>query len=78
MPIRLGDFVRFRSGKAPDALKGRERDLGTVVSLVPRGGPEPWPIVQFKGYQTSELQPGLVDVIGEAAWPTRNDPKGEI
>ena len=66
--IQLGDYGRFRPGKAPEALKGRERDLGTVVALVSQTGPEPWPVVQFEGYRTAALSPGLLEVVGEA-WP---------
>ena len=66
MRVQLGDVVRFRVGRAPDAMKGRERDLGTVVVLISYGGPEPWPEVQFDGYRTAALAPGLLEVVGEA------------
>ena len=66
--IQLGDYVRFREGHAPDAMKGRERDLGTVIALVPHHKDEHWPVVQFDGYRTAALAPGMLEVVGEA-WP---------
>ena len=65
MPVQLGDHVRFRAGMTPEANKARERDVGGVVALLSETGPEPWPVVQFDGYGSVALQPGLVEVVGE-------------
>ena len=66
MPVQFGDHVRFRASQAPEAMKGREDDVGVVVALLTETGPEPWPVVQFDGYRSAALQPGMVEVIGEA------------
>ena len=69
--IQLGDYVRFRAGMAPKALEGRERDLGTVIALVPHRKDEQWPVVQFDGYRTAGLSPNMLEVVGEA-WPAQD------
>ena len=72
--VQLGDSVRFCVGMAPEALKGREAALGVVTALVPFGSPELWPVVQFDGFKTSVLQPGLLEVVGDTS-PARDDPE---
>ena len=69
--VQLGDYVRFRDGHAPEALKGRERDLGIVIALVPHDGADEWPVVQFDGHRTAALSPALLEVVGEA-WPAQD------
>ena len=60
---RIGDRVRFRTGMAPAALRGREDAIGMVIVLVARSGSEQWPIAHFGDYITTVLPPGLLDVV---------------
>ena len=60
---QIGDRVRFRAGRAPAALRGREDAIGMVIVLVARAGSEHWPIVHFGDYITTVLPPGLLDVV---------------
>lgn len=69
--IQLGDYVRFREGHVPEALQGRERDLGIVIALVPHRKDEQWPVVQFDGYRTAAVAPGVLDVVG-GDWPAQD------
>ena len=75
--IQLGDSVRFRVGMAPEALKGREAALGVVTALVPFGGPELWPVVQFDSFKTSVLQPGQLEIVGDTS-PASDNPEMTI
>ena len=63
--IQLGDHVRFRAGMTPEALKGRERDVGIVIAFERQVGPGIWPVVQFETYRTTAIAPGLLEVVGE-------------
>ena len=62
-PPQIGDRVRFRAGRAPAALRGREDAIGMVIVMVKRAGSEEWPIVHFGDYITTVLPPGLLDVV---------------
>ena len=73
MAVQLGDHVRFRAGMSPEALKGRDRDIGIVVGFDRHLGPEPAPLVQFETYRAAIL-PGLLEVVGEPI-PARDDPE---
>ena len=63
--IQLRDHVRFRAGMAPEALKGRERDVGVVIAFERQVGPGTWPVVQFETYLSAAIAPGLLEVVGE-------------
>ncbi len=74
MAFQLGDHVRFRGGKAIEAMRGRKRHVGVIVALVPELGPEPWPVVQFNGYRTAALQSGMLEGV-EGSEAAREDPE---
>lgn len=77
MGIQLGDYVRFRDGQAPEALQGREHELGVVIALVIQEGSEPWPLAQFESYRSVASDSSSLRLVGGLS-AARNRPEQAV